>query len=365
MKDKTPYNSNTSKNNFKQFFENTLVNSDQREFSNSFNKDEFEAEATQGYKAFPGAIKDVGLIDKKIHSLISSKRKILRIKRLVIVSIPIIISILIIFNYSHKPTNENRNTLTSLSVDSNRINTINREIEQAQLIPEKEQITSIKATHEQKKVAVFEKEMPPELIDKLQAISIKGNLGNDIKSVNPDEHYAYMPTQYLYDLKVIDYTNIYRKGIKKLISDGGSLDPKFENRQNTNSSLSNDDISTSVLYMEFLTNAMGKFSSNQYKEALKDYIYILQQYPDDQNAHFYGGLCYYNIGLYENSITYFNSVLESNMVTFTQEALWYKALSFIKNNQFEEAETLLNKIIETKGFYSAQAQDEMNYIKNK
>ena len=364
MKDKIPYNSNTSKENFKQFFENTQVNSDQREFSNSFNKDEFETEAAQGYKAFPGAIKDVGSIDKKIHSLVSSKRKILRIKRIVLVSIPIIISIFIIFNYSHKPIKENKNT-PSLSNDSHKINIINREIEQAQLIPEKEQITSLKATHEQKKVAVFEKEMPPALIDKLQAISIKGNLGNDIKSVNPDEHYAYMPTQYLYDLKVIDYTNIYRKGIKKLISDGGSLDPKFENRQNINSSLSNEDISTSVSYMEFLNNAMGKFSSNQFKEALKDYIYILQQYPDDQNAHFYGGLCYYNIGLYENSITFFNSVLESNTVTFTQEALWYKTLSFIQNNQFEEAETLLNKIIEAKGFYSAQAQDELNFIKNK
>ena len=363
MKNKIPYHPDTSKEDFKHNFEKNN-DSDQREFSNSFNKDEFEYEAAQGYKAFPGAINDIDSIDKNIHSIVRSKRILLRMKRVTLVSIPIVISILIIFYFTHNPTRENKNNLISLSVDSHKINSMNREIEKAQLIPEKEQITSTKATHEQKNVAVFEKEMPPALIEKLQAISVKNDAG-DIKNINPDEHYSYLPTQYLYDLKVIDYSNIYRKGIKKLISDGGSLDPKFENRQNTNNSLNNDDISTTVLYMEFLNNAMGKFSANHFKEALKDYIYILQQYPDDQNAHFYGGLCYYNIGLYDNSVTFFNAVLESNVVTFTQEALWYKALSFIQNNQFDEAEILLHKIITIKGFYSAQAQDELNYLKIK
>ena len=108
---------------------------------------------------------------------------------------------------------------------------------------------------------------------------------------------------------------------------------------------------------------MGKFYTNYFKDALKDFNTIIQQFPDDLNAHFYGGLGYYNIGLNQKAIEYFDAVLETNTLTFAQEALWYKALSLINANQINDAKEILTRIIEANGFYAKRAEETIKSIK--
>lgn len=355
--------SDISKKDFKDFFEGNMNENQKDFFLQQVEKDEFLKDAFRGYESNPDAFNDIYSIDKTIKTKTTNNNHSKHVK--IFSSIAVIITVIISFYVINKSKTSPENNLTKNStlIDTHHLNVINREIEHASLIPASEQITSLKTVTVQKQVNLFEKEMPIEMINKLRAISIDNNSDSKNENLPMVEHYKYLPVDYMYELKVIDYTKTNRTKIKKDFSDGGSLAPKYENRQNSLDTILADNNSNIVPYNEFLKESMGKFSSNNFKVALQDFIVILQHYPEDQNAHFYGGLCYYNIGLYENAITFFDAILETNVATFTQEALWYKALSLINNNQEKEAENILNKIIEAKGFYSNQANELLKEIK--
>jgi len=362
-KDQSHISFSVSKKDFKDFFDGKMIESQKESFLHEVEKDEFLKEAFKGYMSNPDAINDIEDIENSIKTKVTKINFSTRLK--IFSSFTAIILIVIISIYFiNQNVNSKKINLSANSalIDTHHVNIINREIEQASLIPASKQITSLKAAKEQKQVNIFEKDMPIEMVKKLRAISVNNNADNVNDNLPIFEHYTYMPVEYMYELKVVDYTKTNRTKIKKDIYDGGSLPPKYENRQNPIDTTLTNDAST-VPYNEFLNDAMGKFSSNNFKEALRDFIIILQQYPDDQNAHFYGGLCYYNIGLYENAITFFDEILESNVATYTQEALWYKALSLYNNGHVKEAKILLNKIIDTKGFYTNQANEKMQEIK--
>ena len=353
--------SSLSKDDFKDFLEGNMNEQQKELFIHEIEKDEFSNEAIKGFQKFSGSINEINDIDKNIKTKVYKKNYTTHFKIFSVytaVTVIILISIYI-FNKTKTSKEISKTNLNVVLADTHKLNVINREIDQASLLPASEQITSTKTKIEQKQVNIFEKDMPIEMIKKLRAISINNNSENENINLHFVEHFKHMPIEYMFDLKVVDYTKTYRTQIKKEISDGGSLAPKFENRQNAIDTLLSDKNKATIPYVDFLNDAMKKFSSNNFKEALHDYIVILQHYPDDQNAHFYGGLCYYNIGLYENAITFFNKLLESNVATFTQETLWYKALSLNNNGNKKEAEILFNKIIEAKGFYSNRASEIM------
>lgn len=362
-KDNKHISSSISKDDFKDFLEGNM-NEQQRElFFHEIEKDEFSNEAIKGFQNFYGSINEINDIDKNIKTKINKKYYASHLKLFSAVTIVTVIIIILIsmyiINKTNIPKEISKINLNIVLADTRKLNVINREIDQASLLPASEQITSSKTKIEQKQVNIFEKDMPIEMIKKIRAISINNNFENENINLHFVEQFKYIPVEYMFGLKVVDYTKIYRTEINKEISDNGSLAPKFENRQNAIDTLLSEKDQATIPYVVFLKDAMGKFSSNNFKEALHDYIVILQHYPDDQNAHFYGGLCYYNIGLYENAITFFNKLLESNIATFTQETLWYKALSFNNNGNRKKAEILFNKIIEAKGFYSNRASEIM------
>ncbi len=359
-------NYSASKEDFRLFSEGKMNKEQKSDFLKQTEGDEFSKEAMKGFEKFPGSFNDINDIDKSIHTKTQTEFKRLIKRKFFSIISPIILIAVICFFLIHHKTPEvalpNKNEI-SQNIDFHQINTDKREIEKAVLIPESKQITSVKAQNEQNKVAIFEKSMPVEFIEKLHAISVSGNLSGENANPGIDEHYNNLPTTYMYDLKVVNYSGIYRNKIKKIIPDGGSIPPRFENRQSSSNTISVDENTTSVAYNDFLNDAMGKFSTNNFKEALQDYNTILQQYPDDLNAHFYGGLSYYNIGLNKKAIVFFDAVLENNAITFTQEALWYKALSLINAENTKEAEVLLKKIIESKGFYASRANETLTMIK--
>jgi len=89
---------------------------------------------------------------------------------------------------------------------------------------------------------------------------------------------------------------------------------------------------------------------------------ILNNYPDDINANFYGGLCYYNLGEYKKTQLIFEKCLNLEFINFNEEVDWYLAKSYLANDENEKAKVILNKIQSQKGYYSKQAtQLILNY----
>jgi len=165
----------------------------------------------------------------------------------------------------------------------------------------------------------------------------------------------------MHEFKVADYSKIYQNKIKPNLFLNGSLSAKYENKI-TNNTENTFESPKYITYSQFLSKTMRLLAEGNYKDALQNFIIIIQQFPNDQNAHFYSGLCYYNLGLYQKSIEHFDAIIESKIIVFAQEAEWYKVLSFINLNKNSEANTYLKKIILKKGFYAKRASEKLIQI---
>lgn len=164
------------------------------------------------------------------------------------------------------------------------------------------------------------------------------------------------PTVYIYNMSVVDYRQIRRDrneiGYKRY--DLGGVPANVENNEDEDpTNLVEQEVA--VPYYIYLKKSMYFFAKSSFKKSLNRYKTILEQYPEDLNALFYGGLAYYNLGKYENSISYFDQIFDSEYNTFSEEAYWYKAKSLIKLDRTKEATEVLNNIIAGGGFYTQDA----------
>jgi tetratricopeptide (TPR) repeat protein len=101
---------------------------------------------------------------------------------------------------------------------------------------------------------------------------------------------------------------------------------------------------------------MELFSKGQNKKALARFEVILDTYPDDLNANFYSGLCYYNLNEFSKAINVFAKCQDSNYSNFNEEAQWYLAKSHQAAGNDSQARELFKKIVNEGGYYSAQAE---------
>lgn len=111
-----------------------------------------------------------------------------------------------------------------------------------------------------------------------------------------------------------------------------------------------------VPYIDYLEKTMEIFSKGQNKKALTRFVVILEEYPDDLNANFYAGLCYYNLKEFSNAQKVFAKCLDSKYLNFTEEAEWYLAKSLLADGKKVEALTIFTKISNANGYYSTQAK---------
>ncbi len=99
------------------------------------------------------------------------------------------------------------------------------------------------------------------------------------------------------------------------------------------------DASSVDVYKEFQA-AMLKYQKANYEEAARILERIYQQVPDSVTIKFYLGVTYMQLGQFEDSRILFNQVISSDIL-FSELAIWYKGLSYLAENNREEAlETL-------------------------
>lgn len=335
-----------------------------RKMEEQLAEDDLTAEGLDGLSADPGALSVLpdNLFKTNTHaSKGTSIYKILFWPTLAIACISIVV---LVANQSeksnektahHTPLTESGTPITSSTeIDQ-------KEIDDAEPISEPEQITYAKTKADQPKTVILQKtevEINPVKENEALLTPVETKKADNIES-GTDEKYARSNVRFTYfnDLKVIDYGDLYTTDIKKTeivltgtpanIGDASTTNTEVETR------------TVYIPYEKFLRESMGEFSRNQYKTALKNYITIIQHYPDDLNAHFYGGLCYYNLGKFDKAIQSFDKCIHNAFSTFEEEAEWYKALSLIKLSKKENAKELLQIIIAKKGFYSERASKQL------
>lgn len=161
---------------------------------------------------------------------------------------------------------------------------------------------------------------------------------------------------YLQDLKAIDYS-FYRSKptiqIEQIILTG------IPANQKDSTDVPEEEPKVKLVnipYMDYLDKSLNYTNRGKWKQALARFDEILQHYPDDVNARFYAGWCYYNLGRYEDACINFSACLQLEFSNFNDEAEWYLAQSRLANGEKNSAKELFIKIRDQKGFYSKQAE---------
>ena len=160
---------------------------------------------------------------------------------------------------------------------------------------------------------------------------------------------------YLNDLKLLDYRAYRSKSkitTKQLILTGTPANIGEEVLTEEEPTWKDIEIP----YMDYLEKTIELFSKGQNKKALSRFAIILETYPDDLNANFYAGLCYYNLKEYKSASNTFSKCLDSKYLNFNEEAEWYQAKSLLAAGSVSEGKVLLNKIKTAGGYYAKQAE---------
>ena len=107
-----------------------------------------------------------------------------------------------------------------------------------------------------------------------------------------------------------------------------------------------------------MDEALGRFAENDHKGCLDDLRFLLAQYPDDVNALFYGGLCAYNLGMYDRARALLHRAATHPVDVFNEEAAWYHALT-LERLGADGALDAFVRISANEGFYAEQARQHL------
>jgi hypothetical protein len=167
---------------------------------------------------------------------------------------------------------------------------------------------------------------------------------------------------YLHDLKLLDY-RAYRSRpsvtTKQMVLTGtpanvgdaainGDEEPEWKDVE--------------IPYIDYLEKTMELFAKGYNKKALSRFQTILEAYPDDVNAGFYAGICYYNLKEYDQAERSLRICINSKYSNFYEEAEWYLAKNLLAQGNRDKGVELLRAISNAKGYYAKQADAELKRL---
>lgn len=97
---------------------------------------------------------------------------------------------------------------------------------------------------------------------------------------------------------------------------------------------------------EAASKAEAAFNAKNYEEALKQLTILAGNYPNDAEISLYLGISHLELNHYSEAETIFNTVSEGNSALATK-AVWYKALTFLKQKKLNECKEVLKTIPES------------------
>jgi len=172
-------------------------------------------------------------------------------------------------------------------------------------------------------------------------------------SANPELHKQNTKIYHIRDYKVADY-----RGLRFAIStqEAPDMSGTPANEGLGAEHPSNHTNKTEIPYVKYLEQAMLEFAKEDYDIAFQKYKVILNTYPDDVNAQFYGGMCAFESGLYQIADNLLMLSGQNSISSFKDESNYYRAKCLIATEKQAEANTILEQIVSGNGFYATKAK---------
>ncbi len=317
-------------------------------------ENDFDSDALEGWTELSAAGYSMKKLDTKF-----SKNYSTLIWSIALVVPVIIIGIFLTNQASEKPLQskiEKEQVNSSIKVEETDL-IIPTEIEAFVELPKKEQIaikTIIKDFNEQKNESNETNSQSNNQVD-VDRLPISQIDPSDNKTAIIAKETAFGKEIYLHDMKLLDYRAYRSKPAietKQMILTGTPANIGETTTIEETTEWKNVDIP----YIEYIDKTMEIFSKGNNKKALARFQIILDTYPDDVNANFYAGLCYYNLKEFSSAISSFAKCNDTKFTNFNEEAEWYTAKSYLANGQKAEAKALFTQIANSNGYYTAQAK---------
>jgi len=108
--------------------------------------------------------------------------------------------------------------------------------------------------------------------------------------------------------------------------------------------------------------AVEKYNSKQYKEAIRLFEQVLSEDKTRMDANLMNGLSNFEVNNYTGADSSFNRIIRHRDNLYFEQAQWYLGFCFLMTNQNRKAIELYQKIISQKGYYSRQAQKILNKL---
>ncbi len=346
MKDKRIYKSSLSREDV-ETYQTTSNGKVKNAIEQKSLENDFDSDALDGWSENKASIHDLKKIDRKF------KVKTTSFIFPTVLVLMIVLAAGFYFSKDTSPNNNKVNQITTKQIEKPTVEHtdihIPSEIAALVLLPEHKQIQpkTVKEDFVQKEEIEKNEKREEVLIDELPKQHIpSSNLPKELakKRFNAKEIY-------LNDLKLVDYREYRSRPTipsKQLIITGTAA-----NKETANSTEEIDEWKiVEIPYIDYIDKTIATFGKENYKKALTRLEVILKTYPDDINANFYAGLCYFNLKNPDKAIQVFEQCLKSEYQNFDEEAEWYIAKSYQQLGNTEKANQLLQSIKAKGGYYA-------------
>ncbi len=183
------------------------------------------------------------------------------------------------------------------------------------------------------------KTLQPNSLSSSKELKIDGKVGQEV---------------FIRSFKTVDY-RVYRKKNTLVLDESALLNGVSANNSGKITTIENQDVKE-VSYFLFLSETMNYFNKGMIDLASENFDLILETFPEDVNALFYGGLCALEKKDFQKSITCFESVRINNFTNFREEAEWKLLNVYLLEKELSKAKSLRDEIIQKNGFYAKQAK---------
>jgi TolA-binding protein len=309
--------------------------------------DDFESEALDGWALEGADLKSIESIKKKLYP------KKLGAITFSLVFIAFVISLLFVFSRNQQNAKSNLHAINNKDQiqSQNNLNENRVKVNQTKQLTEPKQIKKdFRAQRKINHMVSIDNNL-----QKLEETSIEKL---PLKEIEPIKT-GLKPTNkaketYLLDFKVLDYRYYRSKPLDKKIDvlNGTPADQESKNNMEIEPKYA-----VEVSYFNFLEKSLHYFEKKKYSEAASRFKEILQTYPDDVNALFYGALCYYNSGEFFESEKLLLRLEVNKYSNFEEESQWYLCLTYKSLEKKSQYTKLKEQIILKNGFYSKKARD--------
>lgn len=113
-----------------------------------------------------------------------------------------------------------------------------------------------------------------------------------------------------------------------------------------------------------LINALEHYEERDYETALALFEEVLETRQNDMAVNLYSGISYMEEEKYQKATNSFNHIITNKDNLFIEQAKWYLSMCYVKTENQEKAELVLNEIIEEDSYYKDQAKKVLRDLKN-